>query len=138
MTESYNPAELESRIDLHRLQNDWSGVFELCKRYSHIYDVGEAESGTNPKSRGFYWTVLSEVMLFNQNNLEEAAFCIKSAAEANQSSLEWKILLAKVLCARTNDILQDISLTEKKDISNTSISSPIFQSIFSGILMVQC
>jgi hypothetical protein len=141
-TQTYSPSELEGRIDLHRIQRDWASVLQLCERYAHLFDVGEVEGGSSNRSRAFYWGVMAEVMLFLHKDFQKAAYCVKSSADFNPHTLDWRVHSSKVLLARTSVILTtgqnaDVSLPFPADLSRDSPASKLFQQIFTVPMRVR-
>jgi hypothetical protein len=103
---TYSTSELELKIDQSRLNNNWKSVIELVERYAQIFEVGAvSHTVSKDKSRAYYWTVMAEVMMYNKMNLEKASYCALKAAEFDPDTIQWKVVLVKVLLARFESVM---------------------------------
>jgi len=134
---SYNPKELESRIDGHRLGNDWKSVCGLIERYARVFDVGAVSTAVDSdRSRSYYWTVMAEIMAYYYTDIETAGYCVVKASESDECSIEWRVLLAKILLERFGSIILPSKEPRRKESAHTEDAgsrSPNFNSPTRGI-----
>lgn len=141
-TNTYSTSELELRIDQARLHNDWRSVVELVERYAEVFEVGAVSHAVSKdKSRSFYWTVLAEVMIYSKMNFEKASYCALKAAEFDSDSIQWRIVLVKVLLARFQDAIPSPKRFFKRtvaedDASTMPKSSHVDKSSYTNALQV--
>lgn len=98
---SSNPDSVEAIIDACRLSCDWEGVLSGIKKYGQIFDAGAATSSYQHANiaavRAYYWVCMGEALYELKGDYYNAIDCAKRAIAIDQSCVEARIIVTRVL-----------------------------------------
>lgn len=106
-----NYTDLESKIDLARLDQRWDDAKKLIAQYETLFDIGSelitAQHSTIKEMKSYYWVCMSEVSFYTTGDFNIAIDSLRRATAFYYPSIDVRIIAARLVLFAFKETVRD-------------------------------